>query len=224
MRDDTIKQIDKIAKKDTKKNGTKSSYIERTNYLAEKYRSSLFFIFLQFFVIIFLTFGYLTVKKNTVVEVVLPKVIKDSEYGKLKIGIGTANELYYRVWGGFIAESVLNINKDNLDENINILKKMMLPSVLKEYSGKIRSLKKFVIDNRAVMNYSMLESSTVIKDGIGIYKSKGVVGVKLGKYKKKDELCHIEVKMQVKNYMLFITSFVKQCEKTEIESGDDNVK
>ena len=222
MEKNATEQVNEMVEKDVKKNGKKGAYIERVNYLSEKYKSSLFFIFLQLMIIIFLIFGYLGVKENTIVEVVLPKIVKDSEYGKLKIGIGVANELYYKVWGDYITNSILNINKKNVHEHMSVLEKMMLPSVYKEYKNKLESYKSYVITNDAKINYTELESTIKIIDGEAIYKSKGRESIKLGQYKKSNQICNVEVKMKVENYMLFLTSFQRNCADTNSESGKVN--
>ena len=219
MKREAIDEIEKIEKKDIKKNGEASAFVEKTNYLVEKYRSALFFIFFQMFIILFLLFGYLSIKSNTIVEVDLPKIVKDSDYGKLKIGIGVANELYYTVWGRYVVDSVLNIDVKSMDEKLAVLSKMMLPSVLTKYSKKLKDFRRFIADNNAVLKYTSTESSTEIVDGIGVYKSKGVERIKLGEYDEKKQLCDVEVKMQVKNFMLFITSFQRTCQDVTHKNG-----
>lgn len=212
LKKESTEMIEKYKEKDIKKNGRTSAYIERTNYLVEKYKTALFFIFVQLLVILFLIFGYLNIKSNTVVEVMLPKVLKDTDYGKLKIGINGSNKLYYKIFGSYISEMVLNSNKKNVVQNTDILKELIYPEVLSIYSKKIDNFQRFVVNNDAELKYTQLEESISINENKeGVYLTKGHLKTRLGVYNEKDSICTVEVKMVTKSYMLFVTSFVKHC-------------
>lgn len=215
--------LDKYEKKDIEKNGKGSAYIEKTNYLVEKYKTALFFIFVQLLVILLLIFGYLSVKKSTVVEVVLPKIVKDTDYGKLHIGIDTSNELYYKVMGSYIVNTILNTDKNKIEKDSDILKKMMFPEVEKHYEKKIDSYKNFIIKNDAKVKYTEISEKVSISDkGEALFESYGKVNIQLGQYKTKTSLCTTSVKMVTKNYMLFVTSFVKECNDNSSSTKDEN--
>jgi len=223
--DDFAKSIiEKEEEKAIKKNGKYGVYVEKINYIADKYKSALFFIFLQLMVILILVFGYFTVKEHTVVEVVLPKVIKDTDYGKLKIGINSSNPLYYQVWGRYVSETLFNSNPKNIKKNIEDVKRMIYPEVLEKYSKPLIDFKEFIILNSASLNYQEVKSSIkILEDNSALFQTEGVLETKIGMYKSKKSFCKTSVKMMTSHYMLFITSFVKKCSPIEDER-DGNVK
>lgn len=212
--------LDIIKNAENKKNKRQyTGYLDKVNYLADKYRSAVFFIFLQFFVILFLIFGYLSVKSNIVVEVILPKVVKDTDYGKLKIGINSSNPLYYKVWGEYIVTMLLNSNADNIVENISTFQNIIYPDVYNKYKKDLKKMKDYIIKNDADLKYKEVKKNISIKNGEALFSSSGILTSKLGRYKSKKSNCTVNIKMKTENYMLFVTSFVKQCKNLNIEDG-----
>ena len=218
MNNKTNKLINELEKKVVSKKGKSGAFLDKTNYLVEKYRTALFFIFLQLFVILFLIFGYLSVKSDTVVEVMLPKVIKDTDYGKLKIGINSSNKLYYQIFGSYLVKMLFSSDSSNIDKNILTFKRLIYPENIGKYSKNIEDFKNFVVTNSATLSYLPLEESTKInKKGIAVFSSKGVLGTKIGNYPKKKSICTTKIKMFTKNYMLFVSALDKTC--TDINSS-----
>lgn len=221
LRKDTAHEMKELKDKDVKKNGDTTAYIDRANYLLEKYRSALFFLFAQGLVILYLIFGFLSIKENTVVEVMLPKVVKDTDYGKLKVGINSSNELYYKIFGSYIVSMILNSNSGNIEESIGTLKNLIFPDSFNMYAEKLDSFAAFIERNKASLKYVEYESTTSVdSSGEALYVSKGMIKTKIGDYADKDSVCTTKVRMITKNYMLFVTSFVKSCdEKSNKENG-----
>jgi len=225
LKKETSDEMSKLKNKDVKKNGGKTAYIDRANYLLEKYRAALFFLFVQGLVILYLLFGFLSIKQNTIVEVMLPKIVKDTDYGKLKIGIDTSNDLYYKIFGSYIVEMVMNARKSNIDGKVEVLKKLLFPEVLGEYGKRINSYADFIKKNNADVRYTEYEHSVSTNENKETtYVSKGLLKIKLGRYPEKKSICETKVKMITKNYMLFVTSFVRKCESSMDEEKMKHVK
>lgn len=226
MNEESSKLLDKLKKKDLKKNGKKGAYLSRIDYLVEKYKTALFFLFVQMLTILLLIFGYLNIKAKTTVEVRLPKVVKDTDYGVLKIGLNESNSLYYRIMGNYFTESMFNANADNIEERTIEFKKILYPEIYEQYGKNIDEFKNFVVNNKASLSYNELKSDVKInEDKSALFTTKGVLDIKIGSFGKKQQLCTTKVKMITENYMLFILGFSKTCTNvSETKKGKDNEK
>lgn len=209
--------LDELEEKDVKKHGEYSAYLEKANYLLDKYRSAMFFIFFQILIILLLTYGYLATKSNTTVEVLLPKIVKDSDYGKLKIGLNESNELYYKVFGYYIVQYLYNANPTDIKDKIITLKSLIYPSKLPQYENSIDAFEKNIINNSITMKYVETESNVSMKDGIANYYSAGVLTEKVGEYSSTKKFCKTNIEMFTKQYMLFVNSISKECKS--LDSG-----
>lgn len=209
--------LDELEKKDIKKNGKNSAYLEKANYLLEKYKSAMFFVFFQILIILLLIYGYLTTKSDTTVEVMLPKIVKDTDYGKLKIGLNESNELYYKIFGRYIVNDLYNSNESNINDKIIVLKSLIYPEKLPDYEKSIDNFAENIIQNGITVTYKETEGEVNTSNGISNYKSKGVLNIKIGKYSKKEEFCETNIEMFTKNYMLFVNSISRSCR--DINSG-----
>jgi len=222
MNEEAKKLIKKSKDKDVKKNGPSGAYLDRIDYLVEKYKTALFFVFAQLLVILLLLFGYLNMKSNTTVEVLLPKIVKDTDYGKLKIGLNSSNKLYYKIMGNYISTLMLNSKFDNINENTIEFKKLLYPDVYDKYVKNIDGFKDFIINNKVKLSYKELSSNITMEKGKkALFSTKGILNMELGSFDKKRQICTTEVEMITKNYMLFVTAFSKTCVKLKNNSGND---
>lgn len=219
---DQLKEAAKIIKKDEEKRSKRGdAYLDRVSYLVDKYRTALFFIFFQMIVILLLTFGYLSVKQSVIVEVVMPKVVKDSNYGELRVGISSANDMYYKVWGEEIVRLTVNTEPETMQENFNGFYSMLHPKIEKTYRKTFNKFVQQNVTNKITSKFEELKH-VIERDGDHVtYSVKGVLQTNVDGFKNEKYLCNYSFGFEIVNYMLFIDQYKKKCEPIVKDEGLD---
>ncbi|MHC3995770.1 TraE/TraK family type IV conjugative transfer system protein [Thiomicrolovo sp. ZZH C-3] len=226
--DDTLDEAKELIEKSEKrrqKNQKKSPYLVRIDYLVEKYRTALFFVFFQIIVILILTAEIVSVKDRVVMSVNLPKTIHEGDYGQVEVGMNDSNDLFYKVWGKYLIESTAQAKPEEVQENFNELHSMMHRSVATSFKPVLDKYAAYNVKNKITTEFKA-EPFKVDRnpdeyddDDIVVVRTGGVQTRKIGRLKKERYSCDYSIAFKTFNYQLFVMGYKRKCEPLDL-GGD----
>lgn len=207
MTEKKIKEIEQESEKKIFFSG--KVYVDRLMKAIEDNRILAFITLAQIIIIFMLILGYIALSKKIVVRVDLPpKLYTD---GKIGVGMYSANDLYYKVWGKYVINELANYDPHTIDTKVKEIEYLLEPDFFTKGSQKLLELARYVKENMVrheflPIRYTLTEDNVFIAEGVG----KSIIGDNLSVMYEK---CTYKVKFSVTDYRIFINNLSIECTK-----------
>ena len=198
-------------------------YVDRiySVLIENKYLTFMSFIFIVIIVYLLISISKLEEKIKISVEIP-PKIYQT---GKIYVGYEEANDLFYKLWGEYVAREIGNYSPVNIDEKINKVLYLFAPSqIIKAQSDFLKFAKN--VKNNLITNTFIPYKTKANKNGEVIVE--GLAHQSVGNnLLNKTFLCKYNMKFKIEDYHLFLYKFITDCKqisKTEEQEYIKNIK
>jgi hypothetical protein len=160
--------------------------------------------------------GYLNLKGDNVIKIDLPPEIYKA--GTLYVGSVKGNNLYYEVWGHYIAKLVSNFTPANIEGNIQKVIYILEPTFYTKNKHLLVEKMDYVKNNMVKREFVMTKKEFTGDDTSKVMKITGIATDIVG-----DNLvvtnssCTYEVGMTIRDYHLFVDAIRESCQEIDDE-------
>lgn len=194
-----------MAKKNFGKN-----YIDKMDYIVERNRMLVFFVFVLIAILIILVQGYLSMRNNLKLTIDLPPKIYVS--GQLQVGGGDANKLYYRVWGEYIARMLGTYSPSTIRTNMQNISYILDPAEEVKYQTAFAKKIDFVESNIEVKRSRFYSFKVTGEPESADLTAKAIVKSDIGNgLKVESSDCTYTIGMNTSDYKIYVSKLQEEC-------------